>query len=207
MVEDSTHPAGTTDGHPLSTIKQIRKRDGRLVTFDQNKITCALARAISQTIGKDQTLAQRLSDQVVKILEEKFDGRTVPTVEEVQDTVEKVLLDNGQAKTAKSYIIYRQKRAEVRREKQRILEKEEIDEVDKRFDLNALRVLKARYLRKDADGKLIETPKQLFERVAVHACLPSLLYDEAVFDRSGKTPEHPVEEFRSCGKRGQILDW
>jgi ribonucleoside-diphosphate reductase alpha chain len=204
LVEDSTRPAGTTDRHPLTTITQIRKRDGRLVAFDQNKITGALSRAIAQTIGKDQALAQRLSDQVVKILDEKFDGRTIPTVEEVQDIVEKVLLDNDQAKTAKSYIIYRQKRAEIRKEKQRILEKEEIDEVDKRFDLNALRVLKARYLRRDTDGKLIETPKQLFERVAVHACLPSLLYDGAVFDKSGKTPEHPAEEFDPVANEGKL---
>jgi len=185
-------------------IQQIRKRDGRLVVFDQNKITSALARAIGQTIGKDPALAQRLSDEVVKILEEKFDGRTIPAVEEVQDIVEKVLLDNGQAKTAKSYIIYRQKRGEARREKQRILEKEEIDEVDKRFDLNALRVLKARYLRKDVDGKLIETPKQLFERVAVHACLPSLIYDERVYDKSGKTPEHPTEDFDPVANEGKL---
>ena len=108
MVEDSTHPAVTPNVHGPTTIKQIRKRDGRLVAFDQNKITSALARAITQTIGKDPALAQRLSDQVVKILEEKFDGRTIPTVEEAQDTVEKVLLENGQAKTAKSYILYRQ---------------------------------------------------------------------------------------------------
>jgi ribonucleoside-diphosphate reductase alpha chain len=204
LVEDSTRPAETTHGHPSTTIKQVRKRDGRLVTFDQNKITSALLRAIAQTTGKDPALAQRLSDQVVKILEERFDGRTVPSVEEVQDVVEKVLLDNGQAKTAKSYILYRQKRAEVRKEKQRILEKEEIDEVDKRFDLNALRVLKARYLRKDVDGKLIETPKQLFERVAIHACLPSLLYDEKVFDRSGKTPEHPAEDFDPVANEGKL---
>jgi len=204
LVEDSTRPAETTHGHPSTTIKQVRKRDGRLVTFDQNKITSALSRAITQTTGKDPALAQRLSDQVVKILEERFDVRTVPSVEEVQDVVEKVLLDNGQAKTAKSYILYRQKRAEARKEKQRILEKEEIDEVDKRFDLNALRVLKARYLRKDVDGKLIETPKQLFERVAIHASLPSLLYDERDFDRSGKTPEHPAEDFDPVANEGKL---
>jgi len=194
-----------TPNDPSSTaITQIRKRDGRLVAFDQSKITSALARAIAQTIGKDPALAQRLSEQVVKILQEKFDGHTVPTVEEVQDSVERVLLENGQAKTAKSYILYRQKRAEVRKEKQRILEKEEIDEVDKRFDLNALRVLKARYLRKDIDGKLIETPKQLFARVAVHASLPSLLYDERIYDPSGKTPEHPSEDFDPAEEGGKL---
>jgi len=204
LVEESTAPAGTTNPTAPTTIRQIRKRDGRLVGFDQNKITSALSRAITQTIGKDAALAQRLSDQVVKILEERFDGRTIPTVEEVQDVVEKVLLDNGQAKTAKSYILYRQKRAEIRKEKQRILEKEEIDEVDKRFDLNALRVLKARYLRKDIDGKLTETPKELFVRVAVHACLPSLLYDERTYDRSGKTPEHPIEDFDPVANEGKL---
>lgn len=194
-----------TPNEPASTAtRQIRKRDGRLVAFDQSKITSALSRAIAQTIGKDVALAQRLSDQVVRILEERADGRTIPTVEEVQDVVEKVLLDNGQAKTAKSYILYRQKRAEIRKEKQRILEKEEIDEVDKRFDLNALRVLKARYLRKDIDGKLIETPKELFARVAVHACLPSLLYDERFYDRTGKTPEHPAEDFDPSAREGKL---
>jgi len=204
LVEESSDPARTPNNPSSTTIRQIRKRDGRLAAFDQSKITSALSRAIAQTIGKDQALAQRLSDQVVKILEDKFDGHTIPSVEEVQDIVEKVLLDNGQAKTAKSYILYRQKRAEIRREKQRILEKEEIDEVDKRLDLNALRVLKARYLRKDIDGKLIETPKELFVRVAVHACLPALLYDERIYDRSGKTPEHPTEEFDPAANEGKL---
>ena len=204
MVEERKSPVGTPNNRPPTTIKQIRKRDGRLVAFDQSKITSALSRAIAETIGKDVDLAQRLSDQVVKILEEKFDGRAIPAVEEAQDIVEKVLLDNGQAKTAKSYILYRQRRAEIRKEKQRILEKDKIDEVDKRFDLNALRVLKARYLRKDIDGKLIETPKQLFARVAIHTCLPSLLYDERIYDRSGKTPEHPTEDFDPAANEGKL---
>jgi ribonucleoside-diphosphate reductase alpha chain len=113
----------------------------------------------------------------------------------VQDVVERVLVENGQAKVAKTYIIYRQKRAEIRREKQRILEKETIDEVDKMFDLNALRVLKARYLRKDASGKLLETPKQLFTRIAVHAALPDVLYDQEVYDISKKQTVHESEAF------------
>jgi len=113
----------------------------------------------------------------------------------VQDVVERVLVENGQAKVAKTYIIYRQKRAEIRREKQRILEKEAIDEVDKMFDLNALRVLKARYLRKDASGKLIETPKQLFTRIAIHAALPDVLYDQEVYDISKKQSVHETEPF------------
>jgi ribonucleoside-diphosphate reductase alpha chain len=176
-------------------ITRIRKREGHIVPFDDEKITSAIYRAIVATGSRDRALAESLSARVVEILEEKYGDEAIPAVEDVQDVVEKVLVENGQAKVAKTYIIYRQKRAEIRREKQRILEKEMIDEVDKIFDLNALRVLKARYLRKDEIGKLIETPKQLFTRIAVHAALPDLLYDDEVYDISKKQSTHQPESF------------
>ena len=178
---------------PTSTLKinQIRKRDGRIVAFDKEKITSAVYRAIIATGGReDRTLAESLSTRVIEILNEKYGTGTIPAVEDVQDVVERALVENGQAKVAKAYIIYRQKRAEIRREKQRVLEKEVIDEVDKVFDLNALRVLKARYLKKEESGKLVETPKQLFTRIAVHAALPDLLYDPEIFDITKKQQSH-----------------
>ena len=110
--------------------------------------------------------------------------------------MERVLIEEGHASTAKAYILYRQERAAIRKEKQLVLEKEDIDEVDKRFDVNALRVLKARYLRKDTTGKLIETPKGLFTRVAVHAALPDLFYDARVFDINAKQPVNMIEDFK-----------
>jgi len=176
-------------------ITQIRKRDGRIVPFDKGKITSAIYRAIVATGGRDRTQAESLSSRVVEILDEKYGAGDIPAVEDVQDVVERVLVENGQAKVAKAYIIYRQKRAEIRREKQRVLEKEAIDEVDKVFDLNALRVLKARYLKKDESGKLIETPKQLFTRIATHAALPDLLYDEKVYDIKKEQKRHETELF------------
>jgi ribonucleoside-diphosphate reductase alpha chain len=177
-------------------ITQIRKRDGRIVAFDKEKITSAVYKAVVATGGReDRTLAESLSTRVIEILNEKYGTGTIPAVEDVQDVVERALVENGQAKVAKAYIIYRQKRAEIRREKQRVLEKEVIDEVDKVFDLNALRVLKARYLKKDETGKLVETPKQLFTRIAVHAALPDLLYDAEVFDITKKQRPHPREVF------------
>jgi ribonucleoside-diphosphate reductase alpha chain len=176
-------------------ITQIRKRDGRIDPFDKEKITNAIYRAIVATGGRDRTLADSLSSRVVEILNEKYGSEAIPAVEDVQDIVERVLVENGQAKVAKAYIIYRQKRAEIRREKQRVLEKETIDEVDKVFDLNALRVLKARYLKKDETGKLIETPKQLFTRIAVHAALPDLLYDSELYDPKKEQNPHQVESF------------
>ena len=177
-------------------ITQIRKRDGRIVAFNKEKITSAVYKAIVATGGReDRTLAGSLSTRVIEILDEKYGTETIPAVEDVQDVVERALVENGQAKVAKAYIIYRQKRAEIRREKQRVLEKEVIDEVDKVFDLNALRVLKARYLKKDETGKLVETPKQLFTRIAVHAALPDLLYDAEVFDITKKQRPHGREVF------------
>src|SRR3989339_1097436 len=177
-----------------TTTQRIRKRDGTVVVFDQNKITNAVFKAAQSVGGKDRKIAQQLSDKVIEEIEKL--GKTSPSVEEIQDIVEKVLIEQGHASTAKAYILYRQQRAEIRKEKQLVLEKEEIDEVDKRFDVNALRVLKARYLRKDATGKLIETPKQLFTRVAVHAALPDVMYDTRIFDINGQQPVNMVEDFK-----------
>ena len=187
--------ASTNEAPRHLRIMQIRKRDGRIVPFDKEKITNAIYKAIVATGSRDRTLADSLSTRVIEILDEKYGGEAIPAVEDVQDVVERALVENGQAKVAKAYIIYRQKRAEVRREKQRILEKETIDEVDKGFDLNALRVLKARYLKKDETGKLIETPKQLFTRIAVHAALPDLFYDGEIYDISKKQQTHAQENF------------
>jgi ribonucleoside-diphosphate reductase alpha chain len=178
-----------------SKIKQIRKRDGRIVSFNIDKISNAINRAIVVTGSRDRSLAESLSKRVVEILDEKYGSEAIPAVEDVQDVVERVLVENGQAKVAKAYIIYRQKRAELRREKQRVLEKDAIDEVDKVFDLNALKVLKARYLKKDSTGRLIETPKQLFTRIAVHGSLPDLFYDNAVFDMKKQQKKHETARF------------
>ncbi|MEK6946615.1 MAG: adenosylcobalamin-dependent ribonucleoside-diphosphate reductase [Nanoarchaeota archaeon] len=175
-------------------ISRMKKRDGTVVLFDQNKITTAVFKAAQSVGGKDRSAAKILSDSVIKELESL--GITTPSVEEIQDAVEKVLIEHGHAATAKAYILYRQERAAIRKEKQIVLEKEDVDEVDKRFDVNALRVLKARYLRKDATGKLIETPKQLFIRVAVHAALPDVMYDTRIFDINSKQPVNMVEDFK-----------
>ena len=182
-------------------ISRIKKRDGTIVGFDQSKITTAIFKAAQSVGGKDRMVAQALSDKVVKELEELHS--TAPSVEEIQDIVEKVLIEEGHASTAKAYILYRQERAAIRKEKQLVLEKEDIDEVDKRFDVNALRVLKARYLRRDATGKLIETPKQLFTRVAVHAALADLFYDKRIFDIHAMQPINEASDFKPAAHEDQ----
>lgn len=154
--------------------------------FDREKITNAIFRAQRAAGDPDWQKAEHVTDLVIEYMEQTHSSSEAPTVEEVQDAVEYVLLNNGFAKIAKSYILYRQQRAALRKEKQQILNKEEIDEVDKRFDTNALRVLTSRYLRKDEDGTVIESPKELFTRVAVHTALPTLFYDAKVFSKGGR---------------------
>jgi len=105
-------------------IKKVYKRNGTLVSFNQRKITEAIYKAAAEVGGKNFKLAKELTVQIVKILEEEF-PKTIPTVENIQDVVEKVLIENGHAKTAKAYILYRQKRKEIREKK----EKKEIENI------------------------------------------------------------------------------
>ncbi len=94
-------------------IVQVRKRDGRIAPFDQNKITNAIFKAAQSVGGEDIATAQRLSDLVIQKLEIDFPAQT-PEIENIQDVVEKVLIETGHAKTAKAYILYRNERAHVR---------------------------------------------------------------------------------------------
>jgi ribonucleoside-diphosphate reductase alpha chain len=178
-------------------FNKVKKRDGRILPFTTEKIANAIFKAAEEAGKTDYTLSKSLAEEVVKRLARKLKIQKtyIPTIEEIQDTVEQVLLDKDENKIAKAYILYRQKRAEIRKEKAQILNKEDIDEVDKKFDVNALRVLTSRYLRKDNFGKIIESPKELFTRVAVHTTLPSLFYDEVVYQRKGKSIIHRDEEF------------
>lgn len=107
---------------PRPLISQSIKRDGRIVSFDQSKITDAIYKAAVAVGGHNWELAELLSNKVVKFLEEKFDGHTIPAVEDIQDVVEKILIESGHAKTAKAYIIYRQKRTDIREAKSTLLD-------------------------------------------------------------------------------------
>jgi len=189
-----------------SNLFTVKKRDERLVDFDENRIMEAIWSAAKSVGGNDKSIAQDLTQIVCKILKEKFSAADKPlVVETVQDIIEQVLIENGHSRTAKSYILYRQNRTQVREEKKKILEKEEIDSVDKVFDINALRVLKARYLRKDETGKLIETPKQLFTRIAVHIVIPDLFYDSLTYDSTGSQIEHSYDDFNAKEYVGKLF--
>jgi len=153
-------------------LTAVRKRDGRIVPFDRSKIVNAIYRAAKSVNEGDLNAAEELSLKVVKVLEEKHKDGSIPSVEEIQDIVEATLINNGFAKTAKAYILYRQKRAELRRAKA-LLGVED----DLKLPLNAIIILAARYLRRDENRRIIETPRQLFMRVAKTIAEVDLLYD------------------------------
>lgn len=178
-----------------NNIKQIVKRNNNVVEFNPDKITQAIFKAMEAAGDPNIDLAKDLSERVAVRLNEQFvaSGEN-PKVEHIQDIVEQILVEEGQAKVAKAYILYRQKRAEIRQQKQQLLQKQEIDEVDKRFDLNALKVLCSRYLKKDERGNIIESPSELFERVAIHSALPSLFFDRRIFQKTAGDPQ-PAENF------------
>ncbi len=95
-------------------MKFVLKRDSKLEPFDQERITIAIWKAAKAVGGKDKEQAKRISDEVVAQLNKLYGDDCVPTVEEVQDVVEKRLIENGHASTAKAYILYRKQHTDMR---------------------------------------------------------------------------------------------
>ncbi|MCG2727472.1 MAG: adenosylcobalamin-dependent ribonucleoside-diphosphate reductase [Candidatus Methanoperedenaceae archaeon] len=139
--------------------QKIKKRDGRIVEFDKSKIANAVFKAFIATKSKDGKRAEEIATQVVEIIGKRIPG--IPGVEDVQDIVEEVLIKNGYAAVAKAYILYREKRAQIRKAKGFFGVRDEL-----KLSVNAVRVLERRYLLKDEHGNVIETPAELFRRIA-----------------------------------------
>jgi uridine kinase len=97
-------------------ITRIVKRDGSLTDFDREKVVTAIYKAAASVGGHNRPLSEKLADEAIEMLNHNFPPPDVPTVEETQDIVEKVLIENGHARTAKAYIVYREAR---RRERER----------------------------------------------------------------------------------------
>ncbi len=95
-------------------FRLVRKRSGKIVPFDRKKITTAIFKAAQEVGGRDQEIAERLTDEVLLYLYSER-GDNLPQVEEIQDAIEKVLIERGHARTAKAFILYRDKRKRVRR--------------------------------------------------------------------------------------------
>ena len=93
-------------------IAKIRKRDGRIVHFEQSKISNAIYKALVATGKPDYSLAERLGAKgSTKIVQQS--EKTIPSVEDAQDIVESILIEEGLSETAKAYILYRHERRKV----------------------------------------------------------------------------------------------
>lgn len=148
----------------MSPIKKVKKRNGTISDFDQKKIAYAIWKAAQSVGGQNKELSEQIANQVVAVLEVFYkDDTNIPTVEQIQDLVEKILIEGGHAKTAKAYILYREKHKSIRSEKDQILNGLN---TELPFSNNSLRVLAGRYLQRDDQGNICETPEQMFDRVA-----------------------------------------
>jgi len=99
----------------IPVIRQITKRDGRSVPYDRERIIVAIYKAAASIGGHDRALSERLAAEVEQALFRTYSDEDPPTVEDIQDVVERVLVNNGHAATAKAYIVYRHERAKMRR--------------------------------------------------------------------------------------------
>jgi len=125
-------------------IREVRKRDGQIVPFEQERITNAINKAfVAKGYSADtaRMLSRSLSDRVVKSLEKRFDGE-VPEIEDIQDLVEATLISENFSKVAKAYIIYRKQREDVRKLKETMLEVDKVmdgylDQIDWRVNENS----------------------------------------------------------------------
>jgi ribonucleoside-diphosphate reductase alpha chain len=144
-------------------ITNVRKRDGRVVPFGKQKITNAIFKAAQAVGGEDCSLSEKLADQVVEILEKSMPLGAIPNIEDIQDIVEKVLIENGHAKTVKHYILYRNEHTQIREQQKKIMNGRT---TKLPFSMNALQVIAKRYLVHDREGNVIESPDEMFFRVA-----------------------------------------
>jgi ribonucleoside-diphosphate reductase alpha chain len=142
---------------------KVRKRDGTLVDFDEQKIVRAIQRAAFEVLMdevKSEEIARLTSHGVLAKIASSYFEKT-PSVENIQDIVEEVLMDTGYRSIARSYILYRQEHQDIRRVKVIYGVRDDL-----KLPLNTLLVLKKRYLLKDEKQNVIESPQELFFRVA-----------------------------------------
>ncbi|MFH0943282.1 MAG: adenosylcobalamin-dependent ribonucleoside-diphosphate reductase [Candidatus Beckwithbacteria bacterium] len=149
----------------MTDLTKIIKRDGRVAAFEEEKIIKAIVAAfaaVGEVSGeiKRRKEAERLTKIVINILKRGVNGE-IPTVEQVQDVVEQVLMAAGHYEVAKAYILYREQHEMVRKTKEWLGVKDDLG-----LSINQIKVLENRFLRHDESGQVIETPRQLFRRVA-----------------------------------------
>ena len=170
-------------------IEKIRKRDGSLQAFDREKIVRAVLGALTETAGGGRDLAEKVTDDVIAALEKRKTAE--PSVEEIQDLVEQALLKRGLDRVARAYIVYREQHADARRVKALLGVRDDL-----KLSVNAVKILQRRYLRKDEAGAVVETPGEMFYRVAAAV---------AEADAAYGAKDKALEEFHGMMTRLEFL--
>lgn len=145
--------------------ERIRKRDDSFVDFDERKIITAVFRAALEVLEEERQsleIARSVGSQVLDKVASLYADK-IPSVEDIQDLVEQVLMEEGYRGVARSYILYREEHKDLRQAKVIFGVRDDL-----KLPLNTLLVLKRRYLLKDDERQVIETPKECFRRVARH---------------------------------------
>lgn len=164
----------------VMAINKVKKRNKDIVSFEQAKIKNAIKKALAAT-GNETTVATTLTNEVVENLQSSQYKNEIPTVEHIQDIVEKTLIKHNLADAAKAFILYRQKHAEQRELKQIFDVKDDL-----KLSITSIKVLRDRYLAKNEYGEIIETPSELFLRVAKKVAEVDEAYDDIDQEESEK---------------------
>lgn len=141
------------------SITQIKKRDGKIVNFDSSRIKDAVYKAFIAVELSDGEKAETVTREVIRLLDQRFEAH-VPSVEDAQNAVVEVLRKKGYEKVASEYEDFRTKKQEIRQLK------DKFGIPEPKLTVNALEVLRARYLLRDEKGQIRESPDQLFSRIA-----------------------------------------
>jgi ribonucleoside-diphosphate reductase alpha chain len=151
--------------HRIDLPKKVKKRDGSIVPFVKGKIEIAIGKAALEVLhskAKGRAVSERVTHIVVNKLSHRYKDK-IPGVEAIQDIIEMALMEEGYSEIAKGYILYREKRSEIRTAKSALGLRDDL-----KLPINTMEVLKERYLLKDDNRDIIETPSELFRRVASH---------------------------------------
>ncbi len=159
----------------MPKIVQIRKKDGSIVPFEAQKLEKSLENALISARAKNPKIAKKLADAVISSIEKNFPKDILPTVKDVQDIIIEVLQKNKLANVAKAYTEHRK------------IHKEAVGfrtiygvRDDLGMSTNAIIVLAKRYLLRNEQGAIIETPSRLFHRVAKAVAQVESVYGKSV---------------------------
>lgn len=147
---------------------KIKKRDGSISLFNNDKIKNAIKKA-AFSVTNDEKRSELISNKISFLVFKKINqniSHNIINIESIQDIIESILMKEGYDKIAKNYILYREKRDEIRTTKSLLGINDDL-----KLSLNSMEVLKKRYLLKDDNRNIIETPGEMFKRAASHVAI------------------------------------